>query len=175
MVIIMDIELLLLCITVFIMRVIDVTLGTIQTFYLIKNRKRMATLFGFIDVLVWFLMVRKAINTSYDSIWIALAYAGGYAAGTYLGSIISDRMIKGHLSLKVILSKKDDALVDTIRSKGYAVTVMNALGKDDEKYVLFIEIDKKKYTEIKKIINKLDPSAYIVTTETQYVQNGYIK
>lgn len=171
----MDIELFLLCVTIFLMRVVDVSLGTIQTFYLVKNQKKMATLFGFIDVLVWFLMVRKAITTSNESLWIALAYAGGYAAGTYLGSVLSDKLIAGQLSLKVVLSKKDDAIVDTIRSKGYAVTVMNALGKDDEKYMLLMEVDKKKYSELKNIITKLDPNAYIVTTDTQYIQNGYIK
>jgi uncharacterized protein YebE (UPF0316 family) len=135
----------------------------------------MATIFGFVDVFVWFMIVRKAINTNYDSIWIALSYAGGYAAGTYIGTVLSDLIIKGELSLKIILSKKDDAIVDTIRSKGYAVTVMNAQGKDDEKYMLLMEIDKKKYSEVKGIITKLDPNAYIVTTDTQYIQNGYIK
>lgn len=171
----MDIQLLLLCITIFCLRIVDVSLGTIQTFYLVKNQKKMATIFGFVDVFVWFMIVRKAINTNYDSIWIALSYAGGYAAGTYIGTVLSDLIIKGELSLKIILSKKDDAIVDTIRSKGYAVTVMNAQGKDDEKYMLLMEIDKKKYSEVKGIITKLDPNAYIVTTDTQYIQNGYIK
>ena len=47
----------LLCIKVFIGRFIEVTLSTMNTLYIVKGKKIMATIIGFIDILIWFLIV----------------------------------------------------------------------------------------------------------------------
>ena len=41
--------------------------------------------------------------------------------------------------------------------------------------MLFIEINNKSFSHIRKIIKEIDPKAFIVVNETKYVQNGYIK
>ena len=66
-------ELLFLCIKVFLGRMVDVSLSTLQTMYLFKGKRNLATIVGFIDVLIWFLVVREALNTNLQSIWIAFA------------------------------------------------------------------------------------------------------
>ena len=53
-------ELLFLCIKVFLGRMVDVSLSTLQTMYLFKGKRNLATIVGFIDVLIWFLVVREA-------------------------------------------------------------------------------------------------------------------
>ena len=45
----------LLCLKVFIGRFIEVTLSTMNTLYIVKGKKLMATIIGFIDILIWFL------------------------------------------------------------------------------------------------------------------------
>ena len=59
--------LLYLCIKIFCGRLIDVTLSTLQTMFLVKGKKGLATIFGFIDVFIWFLVVREALNTDIES------------------------------------------------------------------------------------------------------------
>ena len=44
-----------------------------------------------------------------------------------------------------------------------------------DKYMLFIEIDKKDISHLKNMIKKIDEKAFIVVNETKYVQNGYFK
>ena len=41
--------------------------------------------------------------------------------------------------------------------------------------MLFMEINKKSYEQLKKLINELDPKAFLVVNETKIVQNGFIK
>ena len=50
-------ELVLLCIKVFLGRMVDVSLSTLQTMYLVKGKRSLATIVGFIDVLIWFIVV----------------------------------------------------------------------------------------------------------------------
>lgn len=169
-------ELLILCIKIFFVRIIDVSLGTLRTMITVKGKKVYASLIGFFEILVWFLIVREALNTDNTSIWVAIAYAGGFATGTYLGSILSNRFISGNLGLQVITEKAYPDMVNKLRNEGYAVTVMDVEGKSkNQKYMLFIEINKKSYEHVHNIIKEIDPMAFTVANETAYIQNGFIK
>ena len=87
---------LVLCLTVFFGRIIDVTLGTIRTLLTVKGKRLVAAGISFIEVTIWFLVVKEALNTGANSLWIVFSYAGGYAIGTYLGGFISNKIIKSN-------------------------------------------------------------------------------
>ena len=129
-------ELFILCIKVFFGRIFDVSLGTIRTIMTVKGKKIYATTIGFFEVFIWFIIVREALNTNVSSLWIAFSYALGYATGTFIGSTIAEKFIKGTLSIQVITSSKNDKLVNELRNIGYAVSVINAKGKDNKEKVI---------------------------------------
>jgi uncharacterized protein YebE (UPF0316 family) len=168
-------NLLLLCIKIFLVRIIDVSLGTFRTIITVKGRAIYASIIGFIEVFVWFIIVREALNTDIDSIWIAFSYSLGFATGTYIGSIISRKFIKTTFSVEVITSKIE--MSDILRNKGYAVTELSVEGKDEKtnKYMLLLEIGNHSLNELKNLIKQLDKNAFTIVTETKLVQNGYFK
>lgn len=170
-------ELLFLCLKVFFVRILDVSLGTTRTIVMVKEKTKLASLIGFVEVLIWFLVVKEALNTDINSIWVAISYAGGFATGTFIGGFLSNKFIKGNFGVQVILSKNDNKVVNALREEGYAVSVIDVKGKDEEneKYMLFIEIDKRNFENLRDLIKNLDPKAFIVVNETRMVQNGYIK
>ena len=106
-------EILILCIKIFFVRIIDVSLGTFRTIITVKGKALYASLIGFIEVFVWFLIVREALNTDIESMWIAISYSLGFATGTYIGAILSDHFIEGNLHIQIITSKYK--LVNSIR------------------------------------------------------------
>ena len=129
---------------------------------------------GFCEVLIWFLVVKEALNTDIDSIWVAVFYSAGFATGTFLGGKLSQKFIQGNSTIQVIT--KNRKIIDVISGSGYGVTVIDAKGyNNSKKYMLVIEVDNKNISDIKEIIKKLDKNAFIVVTETKLVQNGYIK
>lgn len=169
-------EVLLLCIKIFFVRIFDVSLGTMRTIITVKGRTKLASLIGFIEVFIWFVIVREALNTDSSSIFVALSYAGGYAAGTLIGGLLSEKFINGNLTVQVILSNNDDEVVTSIRKAGFAVTVLNVKGQEDiEKHMLIMEVKKKKIKELKKLIKELDEKAFVIINETKMVENGYFK
>ena len=170
-------ELLLLCIKIFLVRILDVSLGTVRTIVSVKGKSKSAAMIGFVEVFVWFLIVREALNTDVVSIWVAVAYAGGFATGTYIGGIISDRFIQGNLSVQVITSSKNMNLVNLLRDEGYGVSVMDIKGQDETepKYMLFIGINKQRLMDLQSLIKKYDKKAFMVVNETKMVKNGYLK
>lgn len=169
--------LLWLCLKIFFVRIIDVSLGTVRTIITVKGRRTLASLVGFIEVFVWFIIVKEALNTTETSIWIAISYSLGFATGTYIGSLLSDVFISGTLGVQVVTSKQDNEMIQRIRNEGYGVSVVDVRGREDhvDKYMLFIEIDKKRISGLKNLVKQLDPKAFMVVNETKYVQNGYFK
>jgi uncharacterized protein YebE (UPF0316 family) len=167
-------NILFLCIKIFFVRILDVSLGTFRTIITVKGKSLYASIIGFVEVFVWFVIVKEALNTEETSIFIAISYALGYATGTFVGSKLSLKFISSNLSVQIITSKAN-ILSKALREKGYAVTVINVEGMDSlDKYMLFIEINDKKLEMLQKITKEIDENAFVVVNETKYIQNGYM-
>lgn len=163
-----------LCLKIFFVRILDVSLGTIRTMFTVKSKKLIASCIGFFEVLVWFLIVREALNTDESSMMIAISYSLGFATGTYIGTDISNKIISG----KVVVQAFTDnlTLADKLRNSGYAVTTVLCSGyNNSEKHMLYISVDKKKESELRKLIHTISEDAFIIESELNYSENGYYK
>ena len=164
----------LLCFKIFFARILDVSLGTVRTIFTVKGKNLIASMIGFVEICIWFTIVREALNTDETSLWIMFSYAAGYATGTYIGGILSNKIIKTNFSVQVITG--NIALAELLRREGYAVSLIDIKGQEEkDKYMLFIEIRHKNLDHLKEFIRKNDDKAFIVVNETKYVQNGFIK
>ena len=165
-----------LCIKIFFARVVDVSLATLVTVLTVKNKRLIATILGFIDVIIWFLVVKESLNTNIKSIRISLSYAGGYALGTFIGTTLSNTLIKGKVSMQVVMNYVKEEKIDKIRNAGFAVTKVSCKGKNNtKKLMLFIETEKKHMDDLKNIIKSIDKNAFMVVNETKFVENGFFK
>ena len=169
-------DLFVLCITIFIVRILDVALGTFRMIVTVKGKTVLATIIGFVEVTIWFLIVKDALNSGSNSWWIVFSYAGGFAAGTYIGGILSAKLLKSSLSVQVIIEKEHSNLVNILRNNGFAVSVIDAKGFDySDKLLLFSEIKSPTLAEFEKIVREYEEKAFMVVNETKYVQNGYFR
>ncbi len=166
--------LLFLCLKIFFVRIVDVSLGTVRTIFTVKGRDLIASLIGIVEVTVWFLVVKEALNTDENSFWIVISYACGFATGTYIGGVISRKFIQSNLAVQVITTNIN--LVDILRDNGFGVSVLDIKGKKDEKkYMLYISITNKSYNALEKLIKSLDEKAFIVVNEIKNIENGFLK
>lgn len=163
---------LILCIKIFFARILDVTLGTIKTVYIIKEKKLIATIISFFEVLIWFEIARESLNTVFSSFLVPISYAGGYATGTYIGTFLSSKFIRGHLTMKIFSKKIKDKEKNIIKLHGYKLSEINT--NNNEKLII-IEINKNKLIELKNIILELDPQAQIIINESKLINNSIIK
>ncbi len=163
----------LLCTKIFIARLIDVSLGTFRTINTVKGKNFIASLIGLIEISVWFLVVKEALNTDNNSYFIVISYALGFSVGTYIGGIISNIFIKTNYEVQVILNSKNDSLIEVLRSNGYGLTIIDAKGNNNSKYMLYIQIKNNSLNNLKQIIKRYDKKAIIAVNETKYIENGY--
>lgn len=169
-----------LCCKIFFCRILDVSMATFRTVITVKGKNRVAALIAFFECLLWFFVVREALNFEtanfQESLMIALAYAGGFAAGTFVGGALS-KHISGNIEVQVVTSSKDDNMIRTIQENGYALTVTctEATQFSGEKYIIFSVIKSSYLDDFKKLVYKLDEKAFIMVSETKYLYKGFIK
>ena len=166
-------ELFLLCVKIFSARILDVSLGTVRTVFTVKGKSLISAMIGFIEVFVWFMIAREALNSDNPSIFIVISYSLGYATGTYIGSILSKILIKSKLNVQVITD--NESLTDKLRNDGFAVSVVDIKGKDSDKYMLIIGINNNKKNLLTSKIKEYDKNAFVYINETVYIHNGFIK
>ncbi len=165
-----------LCIIIFFSRILDVSLGTVRTIMTVRGNRKVAAMIGFVEVMLWFLVVREALNTDETSIFIAISFAGGYAAGTFIGGLVVKLLVPSNYLVQVITSNRDSALLQAISDAGFSMTVADVFGRDhlSEKYLLFIYVDGKYLTKLKETVVKYDSSAFISISEGKASLNGQI-
>ena len=165
----------ILCLKIFFVRILDVSLGTIRTMFVVRGKKLISSMIGFFEILVWFLVVKEALQTESNSIFLAISYSLGFATGNYIGALLSDKLITGNVSVQVFTNNNN--LEKILREHGYGVSSVVYTGYEEEahKHMLFINVDKKKEKALRELIKKNDKEAFIIVNETKYVENGYFK
>lgn len=169
-------ELFFMCLKIFLARIVDVSLGTVRTIMVVKGKNVYAALVGFLEVTIWFLIVKDALNNDFNSPWIVISYAAGFASGTCLGGLISSRFIKSKLNVQIIIDSEKNDLINILRDNGFAVSVVSAKGyNDSNKLLLLVEIDNTRLEVLEELVKNYDKKAFIIVNETKYVQNGYFR
>ena len=168
---------LLTCLKIFTARIIDVSLGTLRTVFFVKGKVIEPFVIAFFEVLIWYLVAKEALNTVGNTFYIAVSYAGGYATGTFIGSYLSNKLIKGIVGVQVIIEEGYDKLINKLRKKGYGVSVIELKNDYDgkNKDMLYIQVSNRKLKELTKLIRQYDKNAFLVVNETKLVQNGFVK
>ena len=170
-----DKAMIIFCIQIFCFRIADVSLATIRTVFTVKGKNGMAAVFGFFEVLIWFIVVREALSSGTGHIITAIFYAGGFAAGTLIGGVLSSKLINGKVEVQVITKTSDESLERAMRSAGFGVSAIEVKASDfsDKRYMLLAEVENKRLKELKKLVMSHSEGAFITVKETSFVQNGF--
>ena len=169
-----------LCLIICLGRIVDVALGTTRTVFTVKGKSYVSAVIGFIEAMLWFLLVREALSfqaKGMQTYAIAIAYALGFALGTFVGGIISSKFIKTKINVQIILTNKNNELVKALSDAGFGATVLIATGatKQEERFMLLIETDNKQLKTLKLIVSEKDPKAFITISDIKATQNGYFR
>lgn len=157
---------LILCLKIFVSRILDVSLSSVRTMFIVKCNKIVASLIAFVEIFIWFYAAKEALVTNIDSIFIVISYALGYATGTFIGTLINERFVSGTFSLKVILNKIDNKNYQYLNDICYDISKI----KLDRQEMLFIDVDKRKYNECLNYINKIDINAKVSVSDAKIVR-----
>ena len=156
---------------IFTARIFDVSLDTIRVIMVSKGLRRTAPYIGFFQVLIWIITITR-IMENLDN-WVTyVAYAAGFATGTFVGMWIEERLAIGNELLRIITSQSADNLIHACREKGYKVTVTTGMGRDGEVGILFLVVKRKVLNEVIGLVKKHNPHAFYTVEDMRYVRDN---
>ena len=167
-------SLVILPLLIFLSRIIDVSIGTIRIIFVSRGKRNLAPLLGFFEVLVWITAISQ-IMKHLDNAACYFAYAGGFAAGTFVGMMIEEKLAIGMLVVRVILVKDECQLRERLRGAGFGVTVVDALGANGEVKIVYTIIKRKELDEVLEIITKCNSKAFYSIEDARTVNQGVFR
>ncbi len=155
-------------------RIMDVSVGTIRLIFVSRGYKYLAPLLGFIEVTIWLLAIGQ-IMQQLDNFMSYIGYGAGFALGNYIGIVIVEKMSIGTVVIRIIPKMDTTSLIFHLREANYAVTSVNAEGRNGPVNMLFSIVKRKYLEDALKIINQYNPHAFYTIEEVQRVNEGHFK
>ncbi len=165
----MELPLLASALLIFALRITDVSIGTLRITFLVRGRRGVAGLLSFFESLIW-LTAAAQVLTTLDSPLKFVAYAGGYATGTMLGVSVERWLAVGDVLMRVVTPVDAPSSEHVLRQAGFGVTVVNGQGMRGDVRILFVVLARRKTQAALKIVNEINPGAYITFEPTSPVR-----
>lgn len=161
----------LLPIVIFFGRICDVTLGTLRIIFVSKGEKYKAPIVGFFEVFIWVVIISQIFSHA-NSIIAYLAYAGGYAAGNYVGILVENKIAFGFHLFRIYTKKDGGELTRLLNQKGFGSTFIRGEGAVSEVDIVETVVSRKNDPTVMTIINTFDPNAFYLVEDIRSKQKG---
>lgn len=152
-------------------RIVDVSLGTLRIIFVSKGFRVMASVMGFFEVLIWIIVISQVMQ-NLDSMINYFAYALGFALGSFVGMTIERKLSLGMVIIRVITAKNAAELITFMRSEGYGVTVLDAVGASGKVNIVFTVIKRTDIARVIGHIKRFNPKAFYTVEDVQAVTEG---
>ncbi|MFA5463107.1 MAG: DUF5698 domain-containing protein [Dysgonamonadaceae bacterium] len=156
---------------IFFGRIFDVSLGTLRIIFVSKGERLKAPIIGFFEVFIWVVIISQILSRANDMI-AYLSYAGGYAAGNYIGILLEKQIAFGIVLCRVYTNKPGLKLVNLLSLKGFGATMMHGTGSVNEVDIIETVFDRKKLKEVTGVILEFDKEAFYVIEDVRTRQRG---
>jgi uncharacterized protein YebE (UPF0316 family) len=157
---------------IFLSRTIDVSIGTIRIILVGKGLKWQAAFCGFFEVLVWLIAITQIMQHLSNFI-MYIAYASGFAFGTYVGVLIENRLAFGYIVVQVITKVNANELVDELRRKNIGNINFGATTPNGRVRLVYIVLKRKEIRSVFKVVKEHNPNAYYIVQDIRSLSDTY--
>lgn len=158
-------------IIIFFARVCDVTLGTLRIIFVSRGWRKLAPILGFFEVFIWIVVIGQLVQHLH-SVTAYIGYAGGFAAGNFVGMWLEDRLALGTFILRVIVPEHGATLVQKIHAAGYGVTSLDGQGAEGPVKLIYTIVKRRHVNQVMKIIHETAPNAFVSIEEVRSTEKG---
>lgn len=156
---------------IFIARMSDVTLGTLRNVFISKGFRNIVPLIGFFEVLIWLISIRQIMH-HLDNPLCYIGFAGGFAAGTYVGMLIEGRLALGLQVIRIITHQNSEGLIQALKAENIGITILDGQGAKGPVKIVFTIVKRKDIDTIKGIIQTFNPSAFYSIEDIRLANQG---
>jgi uncharacterized protein YebE (UPF0316 family) len=154
-------------------RIIDVSLGTIRMVSVVQGRRAFAPVLGFFEAVVYICAVAKVLLNMNQPVY-AVAYGLGFAAGTYLGMAIEQRLAFGK-QMVLLLTPKGPELTEVLRAGDYRVAEVKGHTREGDQTILGVQLPRRDVQKLIRLATAVDESCDFIVHDvrlTDFARSG---
>jgi len=157
----------LLALGIFLARIADVSMGTVRILVGFRGYRLLAAAIGFCEAAIWVVAASKVIQ-HLDAWYLVVAYAGGFAAGNYLGLTLERRLAVGRELARIISYRPDSALAQELTRRGWPVVELHGTRRNHEPVeVMYVVAARRRMPELLALVRQFDPEALYTITDVK--------
>ncbi len=157
----------LLALGIFLARIADVSMGTVRILVGFRGYRLLAAAIGFCEAAIWVVAASKVIQ-HLDAWYLVVAYAGGFAAGNYLGLTLERRLAVGRELARIISYRPDAALSQELTRRGWPVVELHGTRRNHEPVeVMYVVAARRRMPELLALVRQFDPEALYTITDVK--------
>jgi uncharacterized protein YebE (UPF0316 family) len=150
------------CLAVFLLRIVDVSVGTIRTIAVVRGRPTVAVVLGFFEVLVWLLAIAQVLTRVMDDPVVALFYAGGYAAGNGVGILI-ERQVSSRLAvLRLLSTQRGQQIASALGDAGRVLAIMPGTTLEGPTHLVYVSARNRNVQRVIERARAVDPDLFFL-------------
>ena len=160
---------------IFLARIADVSMETIRVIYISRGIKYLAPIIAFFEIIIW-LLAMEVVLKDLSNIVYFMAYAFGFAAGTYVGLVIEERLSIGTVILRIVTTEEStDTIAAFLESEHFGVTCLDAQGSRGNVRMILSLVNRTDVPRITEHLEKTNPNAFFSIEDVRYVNQGVFR
>ena len=163
------------CFIVCAAKIIEITIQSLKTCMMVKGQRIKAAALGFVECMIWGLVISTIISTLGDNLALLLFYCVGYATGLFLGSTIEGKIALGTSNLQLIANDENTKLIITyLRENKRGYTIFSGQGSTNKMNMILIVLPRKDMKRVLREIRKLcENHVFVVASDVSKYAGGY--
>jgi uncharacterized protein YebE (UPF0316 family) len=162
----------LAALTIFCLRIGDMSMDTIRVLFVVRGRKSLAWILGFVQSIIYLVAISSVLTHLSNPLNI-VGYAAGFATGNVIGMLVDDRMAIGHLQFTIISSNLGNSIAEKLRESGFGVTEISGRGRDGTVTMLHCGVMRKDKERVEAVAREADPGAFVSAEEMRPLRRGF--
>jgi len=165
---------LIIAVLIFCARMLDVGLGTMRIIFISRGFKYFAATVSFFEIFIWLLAITQIMKNLNNYVYY-VAYAGGFATGTFLGMWIENKLAMGVAIIRIIFENTASSLIKRFKEEGYGLTAVQGQGLFNPVQIIFMIVKRNKIKDILEIVKETNPKAVYTIEDVRSVSPAILK
>jgi uncharacterized protein YebE (UPF0316 family) len=166
-----------IALVVFLARMLQNTVGTVRDIMVIRGERGKAAALSFSETMIWLIVFCVVLQdfltkpVGWVTVMNFLAFAGGFALGSYVGILVEEKMALGYVAIEVIPARRDEEVGRELKRAGFPLTIFPCKGERGPHRMYLSVVPRRQMSSFLKHIHNVAPSAFVTVTDARVVRS----
>ena len=162
---------------IFFGKILEVSFGTLRIVLINRGERTIGSLIAVIEITLWLIVASSVLTGFKEDFLKGIVYAVAFACGNYIGSWLDELLAFGHSSMQVVMPDLESAkeAEACLRAKGFGMTTIDVHGRDNDRSMLIMTMQRKRLPEAIAILEDQCNGAVVTVTDIKTQRGGYLE